>query len=308
MDVKKRLLQIAGERVLFQEDMRKHTTFQARGSAFAYIEPLSEEEFFEILTVLDGGGIPFYILGKGSNVLVSDEGYEGVILSTLRLDTLEREGEVIIAGAGVELAAVSAFAASESLAGMEFACGIPGTIGGAVYMNAGAYEGSMSDCLESVRIVESDRSVHWIPANQLDLGYRTSNVGGLDRIVLACRLRLAQGRREEILEKMADLTRKREEKQPLELPSAGSTFKRPAGHFAGKLIADAGLRGFTIGGAGVSEKHCGFIINKDHATASEIFDVIQAVKKRVLDLYGVELEREVRLLGDFPPEEEKEKG
>lgn len=209
------------------------------------------------------------------------------------------KGEFVTAQAGALLSAIAAKAAGESLAGFEFASGIPGTIGGAAVMNAGAYGGEMKDVLEQVTVLTKEGELLTIPREELDMGYRTSKVAKNQYIVLEAVIHLAHGEQEKIREKMNELKEKRTTKQPLEYPSAGSTFKRPEGYFAGKLIEEAGLRGFQVGGAQVSEKHCGFVINKDNATAAEVRELIRQVSERVKANSGVTLEPEVKMLGEF---------
>ena len=237
------------------------------------------------------------MLGKGSDLLVSDAGYRGVIFAFDALCAIEREGDVIVAEAGAALEDVCEFACAEGLGGLEFACGIPGSIGGACFMNAGAYDGCMADVLDSVRVLTKDGDVVEIGAEDLELGYRTSLVRTKELVVLSARLGLVPKDKGQIRATMDDLMDRRRQKQPLEYGSAGSTFKRPVGYFAGKLIMDAGLKGYRVGDAAVSEKHAGFVVNLGAATADEVCQVIEHVQAEVERQFGVRLEPEVRFLG-----------
>lgn len=283
------------------EEMRKHTSFRVGGPAACFVTPADEKELAETIALCRQEEVPFFILGNGSNLLVGDEGFDGVIVSMDSFNEclVEKETGIIKAGAGISLARIAQEAYKASLTGFEFAAGIPGTLGGAVVMNAGAYGSEMKEVLLTVRVLTPEGEVKEIPASRLSLGYRTSCIIPKQYIVLEAVIRLAAGNEASIKGRMDDLACRRKEKQPLEYPSAGSTFKRPAGHFAGKLIEDAGLKGFAVGGAQVSEKHCGFVINKDHATAADIRALCEEVKERVLDHSGVELEMEVKTLGKF---------
>ncbi len=282
------------------EPMAEHTTFRVGGPAAVYVEAASIGELKNICSLCKKEDIPFVILGNGSNLLVSDKGYDGVVIAlTKDFTTIETEGERIRAGAAAKLSAVARKALEETLTGFEFASGIPGSVGGAVRMNAGAYGSEIKDVLIEATVLTPEGEVMILPAENLELGYRTSCVEKNDYIVLEACFGLRPGERDKISEKMEDLAERRRTKQPLEYPSAGSTFKRPEGYFAGKLIEDAGLRGFALGGAQVSEKHCGFVINRDHATADDIYRLCQEVKRRVYEDSGVELEMQVRLLGEF---------
>lgn len=286
--------------ILIDELMSRHTTFRTGGPASLFIRPDDEEGALKAVSYLRQQEQPFFILGNGSNLLVSDRGYDGVIISLEKLNDLHLEDDVtIVAEAGVLNSAIASFARDNSLSGFEFAAGIPGTIGGAMIMNAGAYGGEMKDIVESVRVITPDGVVAVISGSDCDFGYRTSALKRDGFVVTSARLALVKGDQTAIAEGMKELALKRKEKQPLEYPSAGSTFKRPEGYFAGKLIEDAGLRGFSVGGAQVSEKHCGFVINKDNATSADIYNLIIEVKKRVLDDSGVTLEPEVIMLGEF---------
>lgn len=295
------LIQLTEEKnVLTDEPLKNHVTFRVGGAADYFVSPESAEEVQKIILLCKEAGMPYYILGNGSNLLVSDQGYRGVIIQIYKsMSEISVKGEFVTAQAGALLSAIAAKAAGESLAGFEFASGIPGTIGGAAVMNAGAYGGEMKDVLEQVTVLTKEGELLTIPREELNMGYRTSKVAKNQYIVLEVVIHLAHGEQEKIREKMNELKEKRTTKQPLEYPSAGSTFKRPEGYFAGKLIEEAGLRGFQVGGAQVSEKHCGFVINKDNATASEVRELLRQVSERVKANSGVTLEPEVKMLGEF---------
>lgn len=287
--------------ILVAEPMKNHTTFRIGGPADALALPKTPEEVAEVVRFCHEHAQPYYVLGNGSNLLVSDEGYRGLVLQLYRnFNDIQVNGETITVQSGAMLAAVARTAYQTGLTGLEFASGIPGTIGGAVVMNAGAYGGEMKNVLKEVTVLTKEGEVLVIPAKALELGYRTSVIPKNGWIVLGAVLQLKKGDQEQILARMEELKEQRITKQPLDLPSAGSTFKRPEGYFAGKLIMDAGLRGFTVGGAQVSEKHCGFVVNRGDATAADVWELICEVKRRVKEMTGVELEPEVKLLGDFP--------
>ena len=287
--------------ILVAEPMKNHTTFRIGGPADALALPKTPEEVAEVVRFCHEHAQPYYVLGNGSNLLVSDEGYRGLVLQLYRnFNDIQVNGETITVQSGAMLAAVARTAYQTGLTGLEFASGIPGTIGGAVVMNAGAYGGEMKNVLKEVTVLTKEGEVLVIPAKALELGYRTSVIPKNGWIVLGAVLQLKKGDQEQILARMEELKEQRIIKQPLDLPSAGSTFKRPEGYFAGKLIMDAGLRGFTVGGAQVSEKHCGFVVNRGNATAADVWELICEVKRRVKEMTGVELEPEVKLLGDFP--------
>ena len=282
------------------EPMRLHTTFRVGGPADVYAEPEDEWELREILDTCEAAGTPYLLIGHGSNLLIGDGGFRGTVICLGKaFSDIAVDGEVITARAGALLSAVANTALEHGLTGMEFASGIPGSVGGALVMNAGAYGGEIRDILLSADILEMDGSADRTDADGLELGYRCSNITALGRTVLGASFRLKKGDPAEIEAKMKDLNGRRKEKQPLEYPSAGSTFKRPEGYFAGKLIEDAGLKGFSIGGAQVSEKHAGFVINKDNATAKDILDLIKEVQRRVFENAGVRLETEIRMAGEF---------
>lgn len=283
-----------------KEPMARHTTFRVGGDADVFAEP-TKEEVPAIIDYCRKEGIPVTVIGNGSNLLVGDKGIRGVVLCIGKgMSDVTVEGDVITAGAGALLSKVAAAARDASLTGMEFAAGIPGSLGGAVVMNAGAYGGEMKDILVDVTYLTPGGEIVTVPATELDLSYRHSAIMEMPgSVVLEARIRLQKGDKEAIQAQMSELAAKRQEKQPLNFPSAGSTFKRPEGYFAGKLIEDAGLRGFTMGHAQVSEKHCGFVVNLGGATAAEIRSLMEEVTKRVRENSGVELVPEVRFVGEF---------
>ena len=283
-----------------EEPMKNHVTFRVGGPADFSVTPKNYEELSGVLKCCAKYEMPCYIMGNGSNLLVSDQGYRGVVIQLFRqLNDIQCEGNVIRAHAGALLSAVANRALEEKLTGFEFAAGIPGTLGGACVMNAGAYGGEMKDVLKSVTVLTREGERITLQKNELELGYRTSIIAKKDYIVLEAEIELEVGDAEEIKAVMDDLKERRTTKQPLEYPSAGSTFKRPEGYFAGKLIQESGLQGFQVGGAQVSEKHCGFVINKDQATAADIAELIRQVQDRVEEKFGVRLETEVKRLGEF---------
>lgn len=296
-----RLTEILPEnRVREEEPMRLHTTFRVGGPARFFVVPETSQQLRQVVRCCQEEEVAYYIIGNGSNLLVSDQGYEGVVIQIFReMNRIEVQGDKIKAQAGALLSAVAARALEAGLAGFEFAAGIPGTLGGACVMNAGAYGGEMKDVLKEVQVLTRQGEIITLQKEQLEMGYRTSRIAREQYIVLEAALELKRGKASVIREKMEDLKERRVTKQPLEYPSAGSTFKRPEGYFAGKLIQDAGLRGFRIGGAQVSEKHCGFVINRDQATATEISQLIREIQMRVKENSGVELEPEVKRLGEF---------
>ncbi|RHO90415.1 UDP-N-acetylmuramate dehydrogenase [Ruminococcus sp. AF41-9] len=288
------------EKVRISEPMNRHTTFRIGGPADYFLLPSTAEEVKKILEICKEKELPYFILGNGSNLLVSDEGYCGVIIQLYRnYGGITVEGTNIRAGAGALLSQIASAAKNASLTGFEFAGGIPGTLGGAVVMNAGAYGGEMKNVLKEVTVMTEQGEIMTIPAEKLEMGYRTSLVKKAGYLVLEAVISLKAGDVEEIKAIMKDLTEKRVSKQPLEYPSAGSTFKRPEGYFAGKLIMDAGLRGYQVGGAQVSEKHCGFVINKGNATAADVCGLMKDVQEKVQEQFGVTLEPEVKFLGEF---------
>lgn len=290
---------VGEENIRQMEPMSRHTTFRVGGPADVLVSA-TEENLAGIIALCREYGENYYVIGNGSNLLVGDGGIRGVVITLLTsAESVKVDENHITAGAGMLLSKVAHIAAEHTLTGMEFAAGIPGSIGGAVVMNAGAYGGEMKDIIESVTVVDPEGSVHVLGLEELELGYRTSCILKKGYIVTKAVLRLTPGDQEQILAVMKDLKEKRQEKQPLEYPSAGSTFKRPEGYFAGKLIMDAGLRGYTVGGAQVSEKHCGFVINRGGATAADVCRLISDVAEKVKAEFGVTLEPEVKMIGEF---------
>ncbi|MBD5543236.1 MAG: UDP-N-acetylmuramate dehydrogenase [Lachnospiraceae bacterium] len=291
---------LGSENVLRKEPMSRHTTFRVGGEAEYFAKIQEKSQLTAVMDYLRKTEQPYFILGNGSNILVSDKGYEGVILDlSAGLKNIEIKDKRVTAEAGALLSTVAAKAYEAGLTGFEFAAGIPGTIGGAVVMNAGAYDGEMKHVVESVTVMDEQGEIMILDNETMEFGYRNSIIKNRPFIVTEAVLLLKEGEKEQIKNRMEELNQKRREKQPLNYPSAGSTFKRPEGYFAGKLIMDAGLRGFRIGGARVSEKHCGFVINEGNATATDVADVIDEVTERVKDKFGVTLETEIIKLGEF---------
>lgn len=291
---------IPQEHILFHEPMSKHTTFRVGGEAECLIMIQDEQELVKLIPYLHQIEQEYFILGNGSNLLVGDKGYRGIILKFGdQMEQICVEGTRITAKAGALLSQVAVAAKENSLTGLEFAAGIPGSIGGGVVMNAGAYDGEMKMVVESVRGMDCAGQILTLDNDTMDFGYRTSAIKYRPIIVLEVVLQLAEGDRDKISDRMEELAQLRRSKQPLEYPSAGSTFKRPEGYYAGKLIMDAGMRGYRIGGAQVSNKHCGFVINTGRATAADIREVIEEVQERVKERFHVSLEPEVVFLGDF---------
>lgn len=288
------------EKIYVNEKMEKHTTFRIGGPADYFVMPSDVTDVKAVIELCEQEKVPYYVVGNGSNLLVGDKGFRGVIIQIAsNMNQLQADGEVITAQAGCSLAQIAGKALDEELAGFEFAAGIPGTLGGAVRMNAGAYGGEIKDVLESAVVLTKEGKVMELSANEMEFGYRTSIIERTGWTILGGKIRLHKGKREEIKAVMDDLRERRVSKQPLEYPSAGSTFKRPKGYFAGKLIQDAGLRGFRVGGACVSEKHSGFVINIDHATAADVVSLMEQVDEKVRAQFGVGLEPEVRRIGEF---------
>ena len=288
------------ERVFTGEAMSRHTTFKIGGPADYFLMPDKDTDVGRIVKICKESAIPYFILGNGSNLLVGDGGYRGAVIQIYKnMSAVTVEGTEITVQAGALLSSVAAAAKNAALTGFEFAGGIPGTMGGAVVMNAGAYGGEMKDVLTEVTVMDEEGEIVTLPADKLELGYRTSIIKTAGYIVLEAKLQLKEGNPEVIRETMKDLTIRRTTKQPLEYPSAGSTFKRPEGYFAGKLVQDAGLRGFRVGDAMVSEKHCGFVINAGEATAAQVDELMKQVSAKVREQFGVTLEPEVKRLGEF---------
>lgn len=294
------LYRIVGEsNVRTEEPMSKHTTFRIGGPAQFFVTPQTTEELGQVVLLCNAEHMPFFVLGHGSNLLVSDKGMRCVVIQLYNnFADFRIEGTKVYAQAGVMLSKLGAATKEAGLTGFEFAAGIPGTLGGAVMMNAGAYGGEMKDIVESVQLMDCNGNLLVKSGEEMDFSYRHSIVEEEGYIVLGATLKLEQGDVQAIAERMEELAVARKTKQPLEFPSAGSTFKRPEGYFAGKLIMDAGLRGYQVGGAQVSEKHCGFVINKGGATAADVLALVEDVKNKVYEEFQVELEPEVKMVGD----------
>ena len=284
--------------IKIDEKLSEYVNFKVGGPADILLIPNSKEQVIKSIKICKENNIPFYLIGNGSNILVRDGGFRGVVLSLKNVKNIYVDGEKIEVECGVMLKEVSDKAIENSLTGFEFACGIPGTIGGAVFMNAGAYDGEISKVIESAEVIDENCNIIRLSREELDFGYRSSLVMKKGYTVLSAVFKLEKGQVKTIKELIEDLTNKRESKQPLEYPSAGSTFKRPTGYFAGKLIQDAGLKGYSIGGAAVSEKHSGFVINKGNATAKDITDLIKHIQDEVKKQFGVDLHPEVRIIGE----------
>lgn len=288
------------EQILLNEPMKKHTTFKVGGPADIFVQLSNADELREILSSAKEYDMPVYIIGNGSNLLVGDLGYRGLIVQIYKnMNEIQVDGNQMKIQAGALLSAIAKKALEYSLGGFEFASGIPGTLGGAVAMNAGAYGGEMKHVIQKATVLTRDGELKELTVDELQLGYRKSIIIDKDYIVLEAVLELFPAEKASIQAKMKECAQARKSKQPLEYPSAGSTFKRPVGYFAGKLIDDAGLRGFSYGGAQVSEKHCGFVINKDHATAKDIVILMKEVNRIVTKKFGVSLEPEVKMIGEF---------
>lgn len=290
---------MGGSGIFMEEPMKKHTTFRVGGPADVLVQP-DETALAAILALCRQYHVSYSFIGNGSNLLVGDKGIRGVVIEmTDPMGNIEVDGTKITAQAGAMLSKIANTAASNGLGGMEFAAGIPGSVGGAVVMNAGAYGGEMKDIIEKVYVLDENGAQLELDRDALDLGYRHSCIPEKKYIVTKVVLELVPRDEAEIRSEMKELNEKRAEKQPLQYPSAGSTFKRPEGYFAGKLIMDAGLRGYQVGGAQVSEKHCGFVINKGDATAADICQLMQDVSDKVQAQFGVVLEPEVKMIGEF---------
>ena len=301
MDLYQELCGILGEENVFtKEPMSRHTTFRAGGPADFFVTPEKEGQVRKTLSLLKEAQVPRYIMGNGSNLLVGDRGYRGVILQICKkMNRIRIQDTVIQAQAGALLSKIAAEAQAKGLTGFEFASGIPGSLGGAAMMNAGAYGGEMKQVLIQAQILNASGEIEDVLAEEMELGYRSSVFSRNGGVILSASIQLEPGDPSAIQSRMEELKFLRTSKQPLEYPSAGSTFKRPEGYFAGKLIQDAGVRGFQVGGAQVSEKHCGFVINKDQATAMDIRSLMEQVSEKVYAQFGVRLEPEVKLIGEF---------
>ncbi|OMF17870.1 UDP-N-acetylenolpyruvoylglucosamine reductase [Paenibacillus amylolyticus] len=290
--------QIPLEKVKFNEPLKNHTFIKIGGNADILIHPTTIDEITKIVEIANIHQLPLTVIGKGSNVIIKDGGIRGVTISLSHFDQIKVNEDSMIAQSGVDIIDVSRLALEHSLTGLEFACGIPGSTGGALYMNAGAYGGQIADVVERATVITKDGKVLEIPREEMKFGYRNSLFKMDHYIILEAEFGLKKGNKDDIAGKMKELTFLRESKQPLEYPSCGSVFKRPEGHFAGKLIQDCNLQGTRIGGAEISMKHAGFIVNVDHATAQDYMDLIQFIQKKVYDTFHVELETEVIFLGE----------
>lgn len=300
-DIRKKLLNILDEKsVLFNESMADHTSFRAGGKAAVLVLPNSKAELIDVLKIVICGDVPYMVMGNGSNILVKDEGFNGIIIKTSKaLSEVKVDGDVVYAGSGALLGVVAKAALENSLTGMEFASGIPGTIGGAAFMNAGAYDGEMKDIIQDVELFDiKNGKIYKAGVDEMDYGYRYSILYAKNDVVLGINMKLSHGNPDEIKAKMDELMQRRNSKQPVNYPSAGSFFKRPEGYFAGKLIEDAGLKGFRVGDAQVSMLHAGFVINLGKATATDIINLMHVVQARVMSEFGVKLEPEIRIIGD----------
>jgi len=290
---------VSTDTIMKNEPMSKHTTFRIGGNADMFVSP-KIEQVSEIIALAKEYAVPVTIIGNGSNLLVGDKGIRGLVISFGKeAESIVLEGNRMTIGAGTLLSKAAAEAARNALTGFEFAAGIPGTFGGAIVMNAGAYGGEMKDVVVSAKVLTEMGDVLELSKDELELSYRHSCIPEKGYIVLEVTIELAEGDENQIRETMDDFKSRRVEKQPLEYPSAGSTFKRPEGYFAGKLIQDADLRGYTVGGAQVSEKHCGFVVNKGNATAEDVCNLINDVKRIVYEKFQVEMEPEVKMIGEF---------
>lgn len=289
---------VSAENIVVDQPLKEYTYTRLGGKADFFVTPETYEQVQQIIQFANREQIPFTLLGNGSNLIIRDGGIRGIVMNLAKLNGMHVTGTKLVAQAGAEIIHVSRKALKHELTGLEFACGIPGSVGGALYMNAGAYGGEIKDVLESTVVADRHGNIITLQAEELDLSYRTSNIPDHGYIVLEATFQLAEGNYDDIKAVMDDLTYKRESKQPLEYPSCGSVFKRPPGYYAGKLIQDSGLQGKQIGGAEVSRKHAGFIINKDNCTAKDYIALIHYVQQKVKEKFGVTLEREVRIIGE----------
>ena len=288
------------ENIVRNEPLAKHTTFKIGGPAEYFVTPENEDQLKLVIKVCKESNIPYYIIGKGSNLLVGDKGYKGVIIQIYKnFDLIKIDKNIVTAGAGVMLSRLATQAAEHNLAGLQGECGIPGTLGGAVTMNAGAYGYEIKDYIISATVLNQEGEIFTLNKEELQLAYRTSIIQKNSYIVIEAVFELPYGNKEDILAEIAEFNRKRVEKQPLEYPSAGSTFKRPVGYFAGKLIMDSGLAGYRVGDIMISMKHCGFVVNVGNGTASEVRQLIEDVQHIVYEKHQVMLEPEVRIIGEF---------
>ena len=287
------------ENIKIDEPMKKHISFRVGGPADILVKPTTEKELSDVIALIKKENVPYLVIGNGSNLLIKDGGIRGIVIEiSNNFNNFEIEGKIVKVQAGALLSVVGKAVLREGLKGFEFAAGIPGTLGGALAMNAGAYGGEMKDIVKSVRLMDTEGNISEFTKEEMEFGYRRSILSKTDYIVLSAEIELEEGNYDEIKATMSDFTQKRVTKQPLSLPSAGSTFKRPEGHFAGKLIEDSGLRGLTLRGAQVSEKHCGFVVNLGNAKAKDLLELMYVVKSTVNAKFGVMLEEEVKILGE----------
>jgi len=293
------VIDVAGhENVKIDEPMKNHTSFKVGGPADVLVYPSNYEMVKDLINICKENKVDYFILGNGSNLIIRDGGIRGVVIKLGHLNKIVVDENLVSAQCGAKLYSVADQALKNSLSGLEFASGIPGSIGGATAMNAGAYDGEMAKVIESALAIDNEGNIRELNKGELEFGYRNSAILKYGYIVLETRMRLSNGEKAFIKERMDDLAEKRKSKQPLEYASAGSTFKRPEGYFAGKLIQDSGLKGTSVGDAEVSEKHSGFIINKGNATAKDVLDLIEVVKAKVYEKFKVELHTEVRIIGE----------
>lgn len=287
------------EEIFLDEPMKKHISFKVGGPADFLVKPKNEEQIKKLITLLKSENIPYIVVGNGSNLLVKDGGIRGVVIKISdNFNNFEVKDKTVFAQSGALLSLMGRAVLNNNLTGFEFAAGIPGTLGGAIAMNAGAYGGEMKDIIKSVRLMDEEGNIFELKNEEMEFGYRKSILSKKDYIVLSAVFELQEGNYDEIKNYMRELTKSRVTKQPLNLPSAGSTFKRPEGHFAAKLIEDSGLKGLTLGKAQVSDKHAGFVVNLGNAKAKDILDLIDVVKSTVYSKFGIMLEEEVKILGD----------
>lgn len=285
--------------ILKNHPLKEYTTFRIGGKADFFAEPKTEKELSDLLAICAREKIPYYILGHGSNILFTDKGYRGMIIYIAKhFAEIKQEGNFLTVGAGALLKDVTDYALQRELEGIVFACGIPGSMGGAVFMNAGAYGGEMKEVVRRVKTMDSQGEIHEYTGEEMAFGYRQSRVQNTGEIILEATLELKKGNYAEMKAQTDDLTQRREEKQPLEMASAGSTFKRPEGFFAGKLIMDAGLSGFSYGDAMVSTKHCGFVVNKGNASFSDVMNLVEHIQKTVEEKFQVKMQPEIRIVGE----------
>lgn len=298
-NLKKALTSIPELELRYDHGLKEYTTFKIGGKADIFAIPRSKNALVKLLQLLQDYRLPVFILGKGSNIIVGDKGYRGIVIYTGELKNVNIEGNIITAEAGITLAALANKALAAGLSGLEFASGIPGSLGGALYMNAGAYGSEMKDIVKGASLLDYFGNEYIYSKEELKLSYRHSILQEKPLIVLSVTMELKEGDKEEIKAKMLELNRRRKEKQPLEWPSAGSTFKRPEGHYVGPMIEELGLKGYRIGDAQISEKHAGFIINRGNATAADVIKLIKLVQDKVYEEKGIKLEPELLFIGEF---------